>query len=146
MYKHIANKVGIKENSKFTLELKNLYFNNKNYELLKNKNKLNVYNSQLIEIAKNLYLIFRIIKTNEFETSKETDYFEYKIMYLDGTASELFGGGRFKLESKEVEISEIASTGGNDNLSDYCNSDSDEFEYLSTKFNTIKFNIKIKFE
>ena len=146
MYKHIANKVGIKENSKFTLELKNLYFNHKNYELLKNENKLNVYNSQLIEIAKNLYLIFRIIKTNEFETSKETDYIEYKIMYLDGTASELFGGGRFKLESKEVEISEIASTGGNDNLSDYCNSDSDEFEYLSTKFNTIKYNIKIKFE
>lgn len=138
--------IGIKQNSKFTLDIKNLFFNKIKYNDKKSDYHLIVRNSELIEIAQNLYLVFRIIKTNDFESNYNTDYFEYKIMYLDGTSSELFDGSRFSLDSNEVEISEINLSGGNDNLSNSYYCDSEEFEDLSSKFIGLKFNIKIKFE
>ena len=83
------DKIGIITNSKFNLQIDNLYFNSKKNESIKIESQLNGLNSELIEIAPNLYLVFRIIKTNQFITNKAIDYFEYKIMYLEGNSSEL---------------------------------------------------------
>nr|WP_315199355.1 hypothetical protein [uncultured Flavobacterium sp.] len=142
---HNSDKKGIIANSKFNLQLTDLYFNRKKYDDKKDEGKLNNLNSQLIEIAPNLYFIFRIIKTNQFVTNKAVDFFEYKIMYLEGTSSELFISNRFKIDSKEIEIDEIPLSSADDNLSDspYC--ESDEIENSSRKFENIKFSIKLQF-
>jgi|GEM_PF-4957669 len=135
----------ITPNSRFNLQTTDLYFNRIKYNDQKSEGKLDNLNSQLIEILPNLYFIFRIIKTNQFVTNRAVDYFEYKIMYLKGTSSELFVSNRFKINSNEIELSEIPYSSGNDNLSDsgYC--DSDEIEKLSHKFENIKFSIKLQF-
>lgn len=140
-----TDKKGIISNSKFNLQLTDMYFNRIKYDDKKDEGKLNNHNSQLIEIAPNLYFIFRIIKTNQFVTNKAVDYFEYKIMYLEGTSSELFISNRFKIDSKEIEIDEIPLSSGNDNLSDSTYCESDEIENLSRKFENIKFLIKLQF-
>jgi hypothetical protein len=139
------DKIGIIPDSKFNLQLTDLYFNRKKYDDKKDECKLNNLNSQLIEIAPNLYFIFRIVKTNQFVTNKAVDFFEYKIMYLEGTSSELFISNRFKIDSKEIEIDEIPLSSADDNLSDSTYCESDEIENSSRKFENIKFLIKLQF-
>lgn len=141
------DKTGIISNCKFDLQINNLYFNKRKYEDQIIKSKLNLLNSELIEIAPNLYFIFRILKTNEFNTNLAVDYFEYKIMYLNGTLSELFVYNRFEIfDTKNIEISEIESFGGNDILADSTYCESEEVETLSQRFYGFKFNLKLRFQ
>jgi hypothetical protein len=139
------DKTGIIPDSKFNLLLTDLFFNGKKYDDKKIEGKLNNFNSQLIEIAPNLYFIFRTIKTNQFVTNNTVDYIEYKIMYLEGTSSKLFISNRFKIDSKEIEISETPLSYGNDSLSDTQCCESDEMQYLSRKFENIKILITLQF-
>lgn len=139
--------LGIKSNSKFDLQIRNLYFNKTKYEDKKLECKLNLLNSELIEIAPNLYLVFRIIKTNQFNTNIADDYFEYKIMYLKGTTSELYTDNRESIfNSNKIEIDEIQTYGGIDNLADLKNCEiTDDVTELSTKFKDFNFNLDIQF-
>lgn len=141
------DKIEIPLNSKFDLQISNLYFDKIKYNDKNIGSKLNILNSELIEIAPNLYLIFRIIKTNQFKTNIADDYFEYKIMYLKGTSSELYTDCRKSFfYSNKIELNEMNSIGGNDNLADskFCET-TDEITELSRKFEDFKFNLKIQF-
>jgi hypothetical protein len=137
--------VGVTPNSKFNLQISNLYFTEKKTAERTIESQLNEFNSELIEIAPDLYLIFRIIKTNQFNTNISRDYFEYKIMYLKGTSSKLYISNRSEMFRNEIEIDEVPTYGGNDNLSDFVCSDEDEDSSNDFIFQNFKFNLKIQF-
>jgi hypothetical protein len=141
-----TDKIGVIPNSEFNLQINNLYFDGEKIENKKIESKLNELNSKLIEIAPDLYLVFRIIKTNQFKTNISKDYFEYKIMYLKGTHSKLYVRNRSEMFDKNaIEIEEIESFGGNDNLADSTCFESDEDNHSSLIFQKIKFNLNIQF-
>lgn len=140
------DKTGVLPNSNFNLQINSLNFNRQKIENKKIESKLNELNSELIEIAPDLYLIFRIIKTNQFKTKISKDYFEYKIMYLKGTASKLYVSHRSGMfTEREIEIEEIEEYGGNDNLADpncFASNEDNSYDFI---FKNFKFNIKIQF-
>ncbi|PXY47240.1 hypothetical protein [Flavobacterium hydrophilum] len=137
--------VGVIPNSKFNLQISNLYFYRKKTAERKIESQLKEFNSELIEIAPDLYFVFRIIKTNQFNTNMSKDYFEYKIMYLKGTSSKLYISNRSEMFRNEIEIDEVPTSGGNDNLSDSVCSDEDEDNSYDSIFQNFKFNLKIQF-
>jgi len=144
--KNQIDTIGIVANSKFNLQINNLNFQRNKIENKKIESKLYGLNSDMIEIAPHLYLIFRIIKTNQFKTNLSIDFFEYKIMYLKGTSSSLYVWHRTEMFGKnEIVIEEIESFGGTDNLANlpYCELDENEKEGF--EFKNFKFNIKIQF-
>lgn len=141
-----TDRVGVIPNSKFNFQINSLYFNREKIENKKIESQLNELNSELIEIAPDLYLVFRIIKTNQFKTNMSRDYFEYKIMYLKGTSSKLYILNRSEMFDKNgIEIDEVPTSGGNDNLADSICSDEDGDNSSDFIFQEFKFNLKIQF-
>lgn len=141
-----TDRVGVLPNSKFNLQINSLYFNGEKIDNKKIESQLNELNSELIEITPDLYLVFRIIKTNQFKTNMSRDYFDYKIMYLKGTSSKLYTLNRSEMFDRNgIEIDEVPTFGGNDNLADSVCSDEDGDNSSDFIFQKFKFNLKIQF-
>lgn len=142
--KNVAQNVSF--NSKFSMIVDTLYFNKVNYSRFEISSRLDILNSEIIEIEPNVYFAFRIIKTsgNDFFYTKKVpkDFVEYKLFYYQRGSLKLVLCDRQSISNKSVTITQIENSSSDDPLLD-CNScNSEDSLYL---LNDLKLNLKIIF-
>ncbi|MCL9807642.1 hypothetical protein NAT51_19120 [Flavobacterium amniphilum] len=102
----------INENTNFTLTVNNLKINREKPIKLAHPivGKLNIYQSDIVKISDNYFLIFKVLKTSELNKNLPVFYFEYKLFYVhQGKTSLVSKGAHQTILNKHVEIIEQES-------------------------------------